>query len=79
MNLIEAATHIGISDHFLNYLLKRNLIHFVDKDDISMVECAKYKTEFALSKLQLLDRFASMDNERKKLIDDVVIDELDKL
>lgn len=79
MNLNDASKHIGVSQFFLNYLLERNLILFLDKDDISMVECNKYKAEFAMSKLELMDRFASIDASRSKIIDEIIMDELDNL
>ena len=79
MNLTEMADRIGVSRSFVKHLNGTGMVTVVDPDSITMVECIKYKTEFALSKLQLLDRFASMDTERERLIDDMVIDELDKL
>ena len=73
------ADRIGVSRSFVNHLHRRGLVDVVDPYHITIVECIKYKTEFALSKLQLLDRFASMDTERDRLIDDIIIDELDKI
>lgn len=78
MNLSEAADHIGISRYFLNYLHERDMIHFLDKDDISMVECTKYRTEFALGKLELMSRFFHKERD-KMLLDELILDELNNL
>lgn len=74
MNTKEAAKIIGVRKSFLEYLIQRNLIDFVCTDNISMVECIRYKTEFALSRLNLLDRFDRMNESR-----DAILDELEKL